>query len=304
MALDIVIFRLIDFFCNPLQNRFGMLRKAKRTVTSAKDIVYDEAHPKACTLDLHYVKQTEKKYPVIFEIHGGGFVAGDKKYRAGVCSWFAMEAGAFVVNVNYGLGPKYTFPQPVQHLTAAMNWVIEHAEEYNLDLSKFIVTGDSAGGYYAAELCALQDNVVLQNKLDCHPKGKFSGIVLNCGLYDINRALSSKVIFNLTSGVYLHFTGSNLKKINDYKYLDSVSPISHITKSFPKSCVIYAKKDLFCGGQGEDFVAKLEQLGVYHEVYASTDFINNHTFPSMWKSKAARQANKLIISFIKNQFKQ
>lgn len=303
MTFDVVVFKAIDYIYDLLQNRIGAMRKYKKLTKVQKDIVYDETNPDICKLDIYENKvETSNKKPVVFIIHGGGFVAGDKKYRRHLSSWYAIETGAFVVNVNYGLGPKYLFPEVMSHLTKAVNWVYDNADKYNLDLSKVVCTGDSAGGYYAAELCALQDSKDMQEKLNCFPKLKFTGLLLNCGIYDINRALSTKVLFNLTGLVCKSFSGVDIKDIRNYEYFDYVSPINHLTKNFPKSCVVYAAQDFFCGGQGEDFLKKLNELGIYNEEYHSSKFMDNHTFPSTWKSKAAKEANSLFLSFTKRLF--
>ena len=298
MSLDIVVFKAIDYGFNYFQNRPSMMRKFKDKVIVEKDIIYNEDEPEACTLDTYISKEApNEKHPVIFIVHGGGFVAGDKKYRRCLSSWFAINTNAFVVNINYGLGPKYLFPTTVQHLVKAMDWVYDNAEKYNLDLSKIIATGDSSGGYCVAELAALQGSKKMQEMLNLKAKANICALLLNCGIYDIDRALSVKVLFNLSGQVCKHFTGSDIKDIQQHKYIDAISPLPNITKDFPKSCVVYAKQDFFCGGQGEDLVGKLNELGVYNEVYYSTKFASNHTFQSTWKGKDAVAANQLFLDF-------
>ena len=303
MILDIVVFKAIDYMYNYFQNRPSMMHSLKKKVIVEKEIVYDEENPKVCTLNTYVSKESkEEKLPVVFVVHGGGFVAGDKKYRRQLSSWFAVNANAFVVNVNYGLGPKYLFPDPLKHLVKALDWVYDNAEKYNLDLSRVIATGDSSGGYYVAELAALQGSEYMQQKLGLKSKIEIKALLLNCGIYDINRALSVKVLFNLTEGVCNHFTGSKVKDIKTNPYFDVISPLPNINKNFPKCCVVYAQKDFFCGGQGEDLVSKLNELGVYNEVYFSTKFKYNHTFQSTWKGKAAIEANNLFLDFTNRFF--
>lgn len=298
MSLDLVVFKAIDYIYNPFQNRASMMRRFKDKCFIEKDIVYDETNPKVCTLNTYISKEApNEKHPVIFIVHGGGFVAGDKKYRRCLSPWFALNTNAFVVNVNYGLGPKYLFPTPIEHLVKALDWVYDNAKKYNLDLDKIIATGDSSGGYYVSELAALQGSKKMQDTLQLKSKTNICALLLNCGIYDINRALSVKVAFNLTGSVCKHFTGSKVEKIKDNPYFDVISPLSNMTNAFPKSCVVYAKKDIFCGGQGEDLVAKLEKNNIYHEIYFSTRFIANHTFQSTWKGKEAIEANQLFLDF-------
>ncbi len=299
MSAAKVIFKAVDYMFAASQNPARRTKRYMQGVEKTVDIVYDDRFPKACLLDTYVVPKDEGTYPVIFEIHGGGFVAGDKKYRRCLSAWYAQELGAFVVNVNYGLSPEFKFQDIIPQLVSAVNWVADHAEDLRLDLSRFVVTGDSAGGYYSAYLAVLQSNLELQQKLGVQMKAKFTGAVLDCGIYDIVTALSQKVLFNLTDSICFDFSGFHTDELDKYSYLPLVSPSDFITADFPTCFLTYAQKDFFCGGQGEYMCKQLKELGVYHEFYASTKFTDNHTFPLTWTSKAAKENNARAIDFLK-----
>lgn len=292
------VMRTIDYLFDPQQNPRKLMKLYTPGVVTETDIVFDQQYPDY-KLDTYYVPREDgSKYPVVFEIHGGGFSAGDKKYRRCLCNWFAHEAGAFVVNVNYGLGSQSVYPEPVKHLVAALNWVVANADKYNLDLDRMLVTGDSAGGYYSAYLCAMQDSEKLQEVCG-KMNGRFAAAVVNCGIYDIPQALQQKVLFNLTNGVCRDFAGTTPDHLNEYEYLEYVSTSDYITASFPPCLVVYAEQDFFCGGQHTKLMELLDKYGIYYESYGSTEFKDNHTFSLTWKSKAAQEANAKIIDFVK-----
>ena len=304
MTLDQVIFKEIDYVYNPFQNRFRKVQEYRKNVNSIKDIVYDESLPEVCVLDTYELKEkSNKKRPLVFNIHGGGFVAGDKKYREQLCSWFATELNAFVVNINHGLGPTYHFEDSIKHVISAVNWAYDNAEKYNIDIENSIITGDSSGGYFSAQVGAITDSKYMQEKLECKPKFRFKGMLLNCGIYDVNKALSAKTAFDLTDKVSFSFTGYETKDLDKYKYTDVLSSLPYITSSFPKTCVIYAEKDIFCGGQGEAMIEKLKEQNVYFEELHSTTLVDNHTFQSTWTSRMAKKANNLLIDFAKRLLK-
>ena len=298
MSFAKTVFIAIDHLFNRPQNRTKILRETRHVKCDA-DIAYGE-EPE-CKLDLYYVPKEDGKYPVIFEIHGGGFVAGDKKYRRALSRWYAANTGAMVVNVNYGLAPEVKFPTPMQQLVKAVNWVKDNADKYNFDLTKFVATGDSAGGYYAAMLCVIQDSDVLQEQYG-KMNAKFTGCALNCGICDLETALKTKILFNLTGKIWKDYTGEKMKDMQNYKYLNYLSPSHYITDKFPTAFFVYAKKDFFCGGQGEALKEQLDSLGVYNESYGSTKFMDNHTFPIIWNTKAAKESNAMLLSFLNRFF--
>ncbi|GAA2905334.1 esterase [Actinoplanes cyaneus] len=95
-------------------------------------------------------------YPVIYNTHGGGMVAGgtrtvelaDELDRA-------EELGLAVVAVEYRLAPEHPHPAPVEDCYAGLVWLAEHAGEHHLDPERIVVSGNSAGGCLAAALALL-----------------------------------------------------------------------------------------------------------------------------------------------------
>lgn len=303
MSLATNVFYAIDYFFDPFQNPKKQTEQNRAKIACAHNIVYNEEYPEDCLLDTYVVPRNDGlKYPVIIEIHGGGFVAGDKKYRACLSAWFAVHTGAFVLNLNYGLAPKYSFPYPVKQLLGVFDWIYDNAEELNLDLDNIAITGDSAGGYYSTYLAAVSSNKKLQEYYNVDPKIKIKASVLNCGIYDIKKALENKSIRLIADSICFSFAGIKLKQLDDYEYLDVMSPIDYLTPAFPESYVIYAKKDIFCKGQGEELLRRLENDGVRTEKFASTSVFDNHTFSLTWRSKAAKNANMKILTFLNDVF--
>lgn len=291
----VAIDKLYDKRQNPRR-----LEKSFIDVTTIYDIAYSEQFPEM-RLDVNFVPRDDgSAYPVIFEIHGGGFSAGDKKYRRVLCKYYAKKTGAFVVNVNYGVGRENACPLPIQHLVAAANWVVQNAEKYNLDLSRFVATGDSAGGYYAAYLCALQGSDSLQSTLDCSLKAKFSAGVFNCGLFNFEHAMKRRSA--LYHGICKEFTGLSVNQARQKSLFKLLSVTNHVTESFPPSLVVYSKHDVFCKGQAELLLQKLEECKTPVESIHATRFKDNHDFNLMWNSRVAEDTNRRIVDFINGHF--
>ena len=296
MDLSIDVFKTIDRIMNRKQNNCPFVKNANEILVS-KDIVYRESDAKVCKLDAYVIPKDEGLYPVVFYIHGGGFVAGGKKYRRGVANWYASN-GFFVVNVDHGLCPDYKFPQPVIHLADALNWVVDHAQELRLDLDKLIVAGDSAGAYYAALLAVTAYNKKLQSLFEVKPKTTFKAAVLNCGLYDIQAVLKKKYITLIDKKVFSNFTGVEINKFDKYKYKEACIPANFVTKKFPPTFLIYAQKDMFCGGQAERLIEIFKENDVYFERVFSSSVTSNHCYCLNWKDGDAVLANTLTMDFL------
>src|SRR3954451_22939827 len=84
--------------------------------------------------------------PLIVEIHGGAFVLLRADSFPAMCASYAM-LGAVVVSVDYRLAPEHPFPTGVEECYAALCWALE---ELDVDATRVVVTGGSAGGALSA----------------------------------------------------------------------------------------------------------------------------------------------------------
>ncbi len=77
-----------------------------------------------------------EKLPVIFFMHGGGFVLGDNDTHNLVQRKLAAYSGCVVVGIEYTLSPEVVYPRAIEECTTACKYVLEHAEEYGIDPEK------------------------------------------------------------------------------------------------------------------------------------------------------------------------
>lgn len=292
------LFKAIDVVFNLSQNSCPYVNnKNLETISCDENIVYDEQSPEVFNMDFYRVK-TETAQPAIILIHGGGFTAGDKKYRKGQARFFSLN-GFSVFCVNYGLAPEYIFPAPIKHLVTAANFIYDHAEEYNIDKQRIMVAGDSAGAYYSAILGAFNGNDKIKEFYGFAPKFRIYGALLNCGIYDIDTMLNTKYMFDVDDAVLLSFTGVNRAEFVEAKNKEYCAPVEHVTADFPPSFLIFSDGDLFCKGQGQAMVKKLDENGVYCEFYKARHGTSNHCFSLGWRGEDATAANELMCSFAK-----
>jgi beta-fructofuranosidase len=91
-------------------------------------------------------------HPVFVHFHGGGWVFGtiDSVINDAKCSRICREAGCAVATVEYRLAPEHRFPTAAEDCYAALRFVVDNADELELDPDRVAVGGESAGGNLAA----------------------------------------------------------------------------------------------------------------------------------------------------------
>lgn len=89
-------------------------------------------------------------FPALVYFHGGGWVIGDLESHDRECRLMASKADCVVIAVDYRLAPEHPFPAPHTDCWDALEYVMSHPEEFNIDTDRVAVGGDSAGGNLAA----------------------------------------------------------------------------------------------------------------------------------------------------------
>lgn len=279
---------LKDWYCNNID---------EENVDVYTDICYEDINPKVTVGDLYLLRDKKEKYRVLINVHGGGWVVGDKYWRRGYCEIFARK-GIAVFNINYGLSPEYTYPYCVLNAFASLKWIYENAEKYNFDTENIYMSGDSAGGQIACMVGALQDNIEEREKLGIpYSDARLKGLVLFSGAYEMEKLLSIKV----ASAIAREVTGLNQKELKNYSHYDYLFPINFIDKNFPKAYIVGAKLDVFCFNQDLALINKLKAMGVPYMHYRSKHlFTSDHCFHLRYKRKDSREALQGAIDFILN----
>ena len=152
------------------------------------DVAYIDDGDESHTLDIYGATGKDAPTKTVVEIHGGGFIGGNKTTNTDHSIVFA-DAGYVVVTPDYSKVPRgVSFPDVIQELFTAYRWVFAHAEEYNIDLNNIFLSGDSAGGYYVLISMAIMKDPALQEYFGVTPPNfEFSGYVTTCPDTDIMR---------------------------------------------------------------------------------------------------------------------
>jgi acetyl esterase/lipase len=117
-----------------------------------RDIPYADSHERheRHVLDVYRPSGGGSGAPVLLQIHGGGWVFGNKHEQALPLVYHLAARGWIVVTPNYRLSPKARFPEHLVDCKRALAWIKQTVAQYGGDPSFVAVTGGSAGGHLAA----------------------------------------------------------------------------------------------------------------------------------------------------------
>ncbi|OBA58383.1 esterase [Mycobacterium sp. 1100029.7] len=91
----------------------------------------------------------------VYNVHGGGFIAGDLEIDHAFNVELARALGVIVVSVDYRLAPETPFPGGLEDVYAGLVWTAKHADELAIDPQRIAILGMSAGGGLCAALALL-----------------------------------------------------------------------------------------------------------------------------------------------------
>lgn len=122
-----------------------------------KNLSYGDAG-KRNLLDVYEPQEPRQGgFPVLFQVHGGAWMIGDKEQQARPLMYHMAQRGWICVSINYRLSPDSTFPDHIIDVKKALVWIKEHIAEYGGNPEYIAITGGSAGGHLSS-LAALTPN--------------------------------------------------------------------------------------------------------------------------------------------------
>lgn len=129
-------------------------RMGRPGVTRIRNVAYCEPQPRdrgrRNLLDVILPEAPASGRPALVQVHGGGWVIGNKEEQAQPLMHLMAERGWVCFAPNYRLSRPAHMPDPVIDVKRAIAWVRDHAEEYGVDPDFVCLTGGSAGGHLAA----------------------------------------------------------------------------------------------------------------------------------------------------------
>jgi acetyl esterase len=100
-------------------------------------------------LRLFDARETRGPGPLVFFLHGGGFVLGDLDTHESICAELARQLDLPLLAVDYRLAPEHPWPAGVEDAIAAAYWAAESPAALGREVTGLVTCGDSAGGNFA-----------------------------------------------------------------------------------------------------------------------------------------------------------
>jgi len=221
-------------------------------------------------LDVYRPKAGVTKAPVLFQIHGGAWVIGDKGQQ-GLPLMLHLAAEHWVcVAANYRLSPRATFPDHLVDCKRALAWIREHIEEYGGDPDFIVVTGGSAGGHLTALVALTQNEAEYQPGFEDVDTSVVAAVPFY-GVYEMEELFRSDDGGRIGRAIGDGFARRVLRTTPSENPVAFVraSPISHVNEDAPPFFVVHGANDnLVPVEQARRFTERLRAVSREPVVYA------------------------------------
>jgi len=219
---------------------------------------------------------------IIIWVHGGGWNAGSPKFFDFVGQAMAGYGYRFI-SVGYRLSPKNKYPCQIEDVCKGYNAAIQYLKSKNIDVSKIVVSGPSAGAHLASIL-------VYNNAIRSQMKVDISGVI---GFIGVGGPYSFKT--KMTTSVKLLLNQLFEKNYNR----DEGEPCHLMNQSEIPMLLIQSKHDgLIDYSCAEMYYEKAAVLGNKCELYSVEDRKNTHSWYTAGMFLETREQNKGLDKFL------
>jgi acetyl esterase/lipase len=209
-------------------------------VEVAKNIQFARDKGTDLHLDVYHHRDRPQNAPVLFQIHGGGWVMGTKDEQALPLMNHMAAQGWVCITANYRLSPHATFPDHLIDCKRALHWIREHVAEYGGNPDFVVATGGSAGGH----LCALVGLTANDPEYQPGFEGvdtSVDGAVPFYGVYDFANRNATYPHSGLTDILESRIMKGSREEIPEA--FDRASPIVRVHDEAPPFFAIHGDKD-------------------------------------------------------------
>ncbi len=202
----------------------------------AANLTYLTASNYESKMDVYYRRGVTTPQPTVVYFHGGFWAAGSKEGSLmSLLPW--MEMGWNVVNVEYRLARVAPAPAAVEDGLCALRFIAAQAKTYNIDVSRLVVTGESAGGHLTLTSAMIPESAGLDRQCAGATAVPRVAAAINWfGITDVADVIDGPNRANLA----VTWLGS---LSNRDEIARRVSPLTYVRAGLPPILTIHGDKD-------------------------------------------------------------
>lgn len=255
------------------------------------DVRYSEDHPRH-RLDVYRRRDSPTGCPTLVQVHGGGWVIGDKREQGRPLMLQLAARGWVCFAPNYRLSPRATFPDHLVDVKRALAWVRENGHEYGADPGFLVLTGGSAGGHLVA-LAALTANDPAYQPGFEDADTTVHGCVPYYGVYDLAGETGTRAADVRAKRLLEKL----VLKTRDPEAFRQASPLTHVRAEAPPFFVIHGRNDtLVPVEEARLFVERLRAVSAAPVAYLELPGTQHafDVFPSIRSAHVVRAVERFV----------
>ena len=260
-------------------------------ITEEHDVIYNTIGHRKLKLDVFYPTQLKGDNIAIVIFHGGGWRSGNKTQHHPLAQQLANK-GYVCFTPEYRLSTEALFPAAVLDAKAALLWVRNNAEKYQINPDKIAVLGFSAGGELAAFLGTTQNIPLFQRKNSISSSTKVNAVIDIDGTLSFVHAESGEGNdTNGTSAATYWFGYTKKEKPFLWKM---ASPLQHVDKDTPPTLFLNSSVARMHAGR-DDYVNLLKRFGTYTEIRSFNNAPHAFCLFSPWFDQTVQQIDQFLL---------
>ncbi|EOX4788787.1 alpha/beta hydrolase fold domain-containing protein [Vibrio alginolyticus] len=234
-----------------------------------KDILFKTVGEREIKLDLYTPSvESNTQYPLLVWVHGGAWKRGSKDAipeKNPLLLQSVLNEGYALASVDYRLSGEASFPQPVQDINDALNYLYDNAEKLGIKADNVVIMGRSAGGHLAGFIGATNS---AYHQVDFYepPKYKVSAVVSFFGptdLLELSNKGGKKTSKKSSVSRFLGDIPNNIPKL-----AKKASTTSYVNENTPPYIQLHGTLDKRVPlSQSEILKAKLDEYGVTNQLF-------------------------------------